>query len=74
MKGKIAYTAVIEKEIEIPDEIVEISKKSWFDWTEEEDKKMSNFSEQAWDSIEGDYDRIGICYEENGEEWILEEF
>lgn len=74
MKGKIAYTAVIEKEIEIPDEIVEISKKSWFDWTEEEDEKMKIFSESAWDSIEGDYDRIGICYEENGEEWVLEEF
>ena len=74
MKGKIAYTAVIEKEIEIPDEIVEISKKSWFDWTEEEDEKMRIFSENAWDSIEGDYDRIGICYEENGEEWVLEEF
>ena len=74
MKGKIAYTAVVEKEIEIPDEIVEISKKSWFDWTEEEDEKMRIFSESAWDSIEDDYDRIGICYEENGKEWVLEDY
>ena len=74
MKGKIAYTAVIEKEIEIPDEIVKISKKSWRDWAEEEDEKMRIFSENAWDSIEGDYDRIGICYEENGEDWLLEQF
>lgn len=74
MKGKIAYTTVVEKEIEIPDEIVEISKKSWRDWTEEEDEKMENFSAQAWDSIEGDYDRIGIYYEENGEDWMLEQF
>ena len=74
MTGKIAYTAVIEKEIEIPDEIVKISKKSWRDWTEEEDEKMRIFSEKAWDSIEGDYDRIGICYEENGEDWVLEQF
>ena len=74
MKGKIAYTAVIEKEIEIPDEIVEISKKSWRDWTEEEDEKMRIFSDMAWDSIKEDYDRIGIYYEENGEDWLLEQF
>ena len=40
MKGKIAYLTVVEKEIEIPDEVVEISKKSWVDWTEEEDEKL----------------------------------
>lgn len=74
MKGKIAYTAVIEKEIEIPDEIIKISKKSWRDWTEEEDEKMRVFSENAWDSIEDDYDCIGIYYEENGEDCVLENF
>ena len=74
MKGKIAYTAVIEKEIEIPDEIIKISKKSWRDSTEEEDEKMRIFSEKAWGSIEDDYDRIGIYYEENGEDWLLEQF
>lgn len=74
MKGKIAYTTVVEKEIEIPDEIVKISKKSWFDWTEEEDEKMKAFSDHAWDSIEGSFDRLGICYEENGKDWILEEY
>jgi len=74
MKGKIAYLAVIEKEIEIPDEVVKISKKSWFDWTEEEEEKMETFSKNAWNSIEDDYDRIGISYEENGEDWILEKF
>lgn len=74
MRGKIAYTAVIEKEIEIPDEIVKISKKPWRDWTEEEDEKMRVFSENTWDSIEDDYDRIGIYYEENGEDWIVEKF
>ena len=74
MKGKIAYTAVIEKEIEIPDEIVEISEKSWFNWTEEEDEKMRIFSENAWNSIEDDYDRIGIYYEKDGEDYILEDY
>ena len=74
MKGKIAYLAVVEKEIEIPDEIVEISKKSWPNWTDEEEEKMELFSKNAWDSIEDDYDRIGIYYEEDGEDWILEHF
>jgi len=72
MKGKIAYLAVVEKEIEIPDEIVEISKKSWPNWTDEEEEKMELFSKNAWDSIEDDYDRIGIYYEEDGEDYILE--
>jgi len=74
MKGKIAYLAVIEKEIEIPNEVVEISKRHRFDWTEEEDNKMRTFSENAWDSIEDSYDRIGIYYKENGKEWVLEEY
>lgn len=74
MKGKIAYLAVIEKEIEIPDEVIKISKKSWFDWTDEEEEKMRLFSEKAWGSIE-DYDEsIGIYYEEDGKEWVLEEY
>ena len=74
MKGKIVYTAVIEKEIEIPDEIIEISKKSWPNWTDEEEEKMRLFSEKAWGSIE-DYDEsIGIYYEEDGKDWIVEQF
>ena len=74
MKGKIAYTVMIEKEIEIPDEIVEISKKSWFDVTEEEDEKMKIFSKNVWNSVENSYDCIGIYYEENGKNWVIEEY
>lgn len=74
MKGKIAYLAVVEKEIEIPDEVVEISKKSWFNWTEEEDEKMRTFSDNAWNSIEDSFDRVGIYYEEDGKDWVLEEY
>lgn len=74
MKGKIAYMAVVEKEIEIPDEVIEISKKSWFDWTDEEDEKMRTFSDDAWDAIEDSFDRVGIYYEEDGKDWILEEY
>ena len=74
MKGTIAYMAVVEKEIEIPDEVIEISKKSWFDWTEKEDEKMRTFSENAWNSIEDNYDRVGIYYQEDGKDWVLEEY
>ena len=74
MKGKITYMAVVEKEIEIPDEVIEISKKSWFDWTEEEDEKMRTFSDNAWNSVEDNYDRVGIYYEKDGKDWVLEEY
>ena len=74
MKGKIFYLAVVEKEIEIPDEVVEISKKSWIDWTDEEDEKMRIFSKNAWDSIENSSERIGIYYQEDGKEWIVEQY
>ena len=74
MKGKIVYSIVVEKEIEIPDEIIEISKKFWDEWTEEENEKMEIFSEDAWNSIENNYDRIGIYYKENGEDWELEQY
>ena len=74
MKGKLVYTTIVEKEIEIPDEVIEISEKSWFDWTEEEEKKIKTFSENAWNSIEDNIDRVGIYYEENGQDWILEQY
>ena len=74
MKGKIVYSIVVEKEIEIPDEIIEISKKFCDEWTEEENEKMEIFSEDAWNSIENNYDRIGIYYKENGEDWELEQY
>lgn len=74
MKGKITYMAIIEKEIEIPDEVIEISEKSWHDWTEEEDKKMKVFSENVWDSIDNVFYRINICYEKNGKNYIIEDY
>ena len=74
MKGTIAYMAVVEKEIEIPNEVIEISKKSWFNWTEEEDEKIRTFSKNTWDSIENSLDRVGIYYQEDGKNWILEEY
>ena len=73
MKGKIIYTTVVEKEIEIPDEIIEIQERSWWSWTSEEEKKVENFSNAAWSGIEFS-NRIGIYYEEDGQLWAVEEY
>lgn len=73
MKGKIIYTAVVEKEIEIPNEIIEIEERSWWSWTSEEEKKVENFSNTAWSGIEFS-NRIGIYYEEDGQLWAIEEY
>lgn len=77
MKGKVVYTQMVEKEIEIPDEIIAIHDKSFWDWTDEEDSKMRNFCESTWKSLieEKDFcDKYGIYYEENGAEWALDEY
>ena len=63
MKGKVVYTQMVEKEIEIPDEIIAIHNKSFWDST--------------WKSLieEKDFcDKYGIYYEEDGEEWALDEY
>lgn len=74
MKGKITYMAIVEKEIEIPDEVVKISKKFSHNWTEEEDEKMRFFSENVWNSIEDVFERISIYYEENNKDYIIEQY
>ena len=51
MKGKIVYIAEVEKEIEIPDEIMAIKARNWYNWTEEEEKKVEEFSESVWGEI-----------------------
>lgn len=77
MKGKVIYTQMVEKEIEIPDEIIGIHDKSFWDWTDEEESKMRNFCKSTWESFieEKNFcDKYGIYYEENGEEWALDEY
>ena len=51
MKGKIVYIAEVEKEIEIPDEIMAIKARNWYDWTEKEEKKIEEFSKSVWGEI-----------------------
>ena len=75
MKGKIVYTTVVEKEIEIPDEVIAIHNKSWWDWTDEEDSIIDNFTNSIWGTVkEEDFQPIGVYYEEDGEEWTLAQY
>ena len=73
MKGKIVYTAIVEKEIEIPDEIIKIVNKNFLDRSSKEDVTLEDFTESIWDSV--DYlDRCGMYYEKDGHEWVIEEY
>lgn len=72
MKGKLVYMTIVEKDVEIPDRIVEISKKSWYDRTEEEEKRLRTFSKDAWGTIEKYFNSIGIYYMQDGKNWTLD--
>lgn len=74
MKGKLVYMTIVEKDVEIPDKIVEISKKSWYDRTEEEEKRLRTFSKDAWGTIEKYFNSIGIYYMKDGQYWTLDEY
>lgn len=55
MKGKICYISVINQEVEIPDELIELTKKNYnSSLTKEEDKKREELSEFVWKEIHPD--------------------
>lgn len=72
MKGKLTYMTIVEKDVEIPDKIIEISKKSWDERTEEEEKRLKTFSKNAWGTIESYFHSIGIYYMQDGKNWTLD--
>lgn len=75
MKGKLVYTTVVEKEIEIPDEIITIHEKSWWDWTDEESDTIDNFTDSIWSTVEEkDFQPVGVYYGENGEDYVLAQY
>ena len=70
MKGKIVYIAEVEKEIEIPDELIELTKKNYDSFlTKEEDKKREELSEFVWGEIHPDC-RCGMYCED----LVIEEY
>lgn len=71
MKGKIRYFAKIEKEIEIPNRLIELNEKDW-GRTEEEDAERDALIDALLDSVEEDdpsfHELINITYRSN---WAL---
>lgn len=71
MKGKIKYFAKVEKEIEIPDRLIELTEKDW-DRTEEEDAERDALIDALLDSVKEDdpsfHELINVTYKSN---WSL---
>ncbi len=74
MKGKIVYTAVIEKEIEIPDEVITAYDKIMTDWDSDAYALLEKFSEKTWQSVDNVENRLSIQVEQDGDWWALEEY
>ena len=51
MKGKIVYSVLVEKEIDIPDELIALKQKKWYDLTYEDDKRIEELSDSVWEKI-----------------------
>ncbi len=73
-KGKIVYTHVTEKEIEIPDEIVEINGKFSWEMTCADYNKLEQFSNDLWEQYPDVSERCGVYYKDDDGWWIIEEY
>lgn len=74
MKGKLVYTAVIEKEIEIPDEVIDALDTIATSWDSDANALMDKFSADAWASVDNVENRLSIQFEQDGEWWAFEEY
>lgn len=74
MKGKLVYTTVVEKEIEVPDEVVAAFDKIAKTWDADAYNLMDEFSEKTWQSIDNLECRLAIRFEQNGKWWTFEEY
>ena len=74
MKGKLIYTAVVEKEIEIPDEVVAALDKVAINWDSDAYTLMDEFSANAWASVDNVEDRLAIKFKQDDEWWVFEEY
>lgn len=74
MKGKLVYTAVIEKEIEIPDEVVAAFDKIATTWDADAYNLMDEFSDSVWKNVDNVENRLSIEFNQDGHWWILEEY
>lgn len=74
MKGKLVYTAVVEKEIEIPDEVIAALDKVATTWDPDAYALIDEFSVNAWASVDNVENRLSIEFEQDGEQWAFEEY
>lgn len=74
MKGKLVYTAVVEKEIEIPDEVVAAFDKIATTWDADAYNLMDEFSDSVWKNVDNVENRLSIEFNQDGHWWILEEY
>ena len=75
MKGKLVYTTVVEKEIEIPDEVIDALDKTATTW-DSNDKwaLIDEFSAKAWASVDNVENRLAIEFKRDGKWWAFEEY
>lgn len=73
-KGKLVYTTVVEKEIEIPDEVIDAYDKALTTWDPAIYNLMDKFSADAWASVDNVENRLSIQFEQDGEWWAFEEY
>lgn len=74
MKGKLVYTAIVEKEIEIPDEVIAAVDKIATTWDPDAYAVMDEFSTNAWANVDNVENRLSIEFEQDGEWWVFEEY
>ncbi len=74
MKGKLTYTTIVEKEIEIPDEVIDALDKVATTWDHDAYALMDEFSAKAWASVDNVENRLSIEFEQDGHWWAFEEY
>lgn len=74
MKGKLVYTTIVEKEIEIPDEVIDALDTVLTTYDHDAYAVMDEFSAKAWASVDNVENRLSIEFEQDGHWWPFEEY
>ena len=74
MKGKLVYTTIVEKEIEIPDEVIDALDTVATTYDNDAYTVMDEFSAKAWANADGVVNRLSIEFEQDGKWWTFEQY
>ena len=74
MKGKLVYTTIVEKEIEIPDEVIDALDTVLTTYDHDAYAIMDEFSAKAWASVDNVENRLSIEFEQDGHWGPFEEY